>query len=219
MLQQKQITVSNYMSLSLSCIKNRNSLEAVGIIQEVQDVLREVIRGFFKKYDYFDDMALDIYDFPLLLRDMGEDVDVNVIREYIRNQQQQQQSASHSSSHVPSPAEMSSISLSFEDCYYSLLSSVGSNSQDIMTVIRDVLDAHTPSSLYSTSSPPTHEEQYQSLLYGNDMEGYYEDESRLRFIPYQESSHPQSSDHSINPTAVPTPQGKKITSKMGIENV
>ena len=216
MFQQKQITVSTYMSLSLSYIKRRNSLEAVGIIQEVQDVLREVIRGFFKKYDYFDDMAIDIYDFPLLLRDMGEDVDVNVIREYIRNQQQ---SVSHSSSQAPSPAGMSSISLSFEDCYYSLLSSVGSSSQDIMTVIRDVLNAHTPSSLYPAYPPQTHEEQYQSLLDGNDMEGYYEDENRLRRIPYQEYTYSESSDNSIYPTAVPTPQGKKSTAKMSIENV
>ena len=155
MLKNKQLSISTYVELSLAFTRNRNSLEAVGILQEVQDVLREVIRGFFKKYDYFDDMAIDIYDFPLLLRDMGEKVDVNVIREYIREQQHQQH---HQQSEQGERSEQSSyhlspsISLSFEDCYYSLLSSVGSSDQDIMTIIRDILHTYSISSIPYQSS-------------------------------------------------------------------
>ena len=255
MLNNKQLSISTYVEFTLAFTRNRNSLEAVGILQEVQDVLREVIRGFFKKYDYFDDMAIDIYDFPLLLRDMGEKVDVNVIREYIREQQRHQQSEqgerserSEQSSYRSSPqtATLSpnqtlspSISLSFEDCYYSLLSSVGSSDQDIKTIIRDILHTHSISNLpyqssllyrsvpknstqsknqYTTTKVTANDNEdennhihtpnqqfpsfsstyasqlkygqsrhsFNDVVYSNDAEGYYDDETRFHWIPYQE---------------------------------
>lgn len=123
------------MILSLAITHRRSSQETIQVIRGVQEVLRDVILEYFKKYDYFDDMAIDLYDFPLLLRDMGEKIDVNLIRDFIR----QEQSATVSQETSQELAR--NTVLSFEDCYYSILSTVGGTHQDILSQVREVINS------------------------------------------------------------------------------
>ena len=135
-LHNKCISVSTYVILSLAITHRRSSEETLQVIRGVQEVLRDVILEYFKKYDYFDEMAIDLYDFPLLLRDMGEDIDVHVIRDFIR----QEQSATASQETTRELAQ--NMVLSFEDCYYSILSTVGGTHQDILSQVREVINSN-----------------------------------------------------------------------------
>lgn len=156
-LHNKRISVSTYVILSLAFTHRRNSEETLRVIREVQDVLRDVILEYFKKYDYFDDLAIDLYDFPLLLRDMGEDIDVNVIRDFIR--QEQSQTASQET-----PQELTqSTMLSFEDCYYSILSTVGGTHQDILSQVREVINSSMETPLGHRHSIDQMQDMYHSI--------------------------------------------------------
>ena len=181
-LHNKRISVSTYVILSLAITHRRSSEETLQVIRGVQEVLRDVILEYFKKYDYFDEMAIDLYDFPLLLRDMGEDI---VIRDFIR----QEQSATASQE---SPHELAqNMVLSFEDCYYSILSTVGGTHQDILSQVREVinsnLETHPHYNNYNDQNDPM-KDMYHSI---------YHDPSSTHVHVVNETTNWKSSPHIV----------------------